>query len=83
MYANIGWFIVNVFLNVVYMVDTIMQFFRAYYDENGVIVYELRRIAKHYVFSGQFFLNLLACFPPMQLILYMLDRKRRGCPRSR
>ena len=43
--------------------DTCMQFFRAYYDGNGVIVYELRRIAKHYVISGQFFLNLLASFP--------------------
>ena len=40
-----------------------MQFFRAYYDENGVIVYELRKIAMHYIFSGSFFINLLAAFP--------------------
>jgi len=74
MYHNIGWFFVNMLLNLVYIADTIMQFFKAYYDKDGRIVYELRKIAKNYFFSINFLLNLIASFP-MQLVIYMLDRK--------
>jgi hypothetical protein len=40
-----------------------MHFFRAYYDVNGILVYELRKIAKNYFFSVGFVLNLIASFP--------------------
>ena len=43
--------------------DMIMRFFRAYYDEDGLLVYELRRIARNYLFSRYFILDLIASFP--------------------
>ncbi|KAL7543046.1 hypothetical protein ACHAXR_012355 [Thalassiosira sp. AJA248-18] len=63
MYHNTGWFAVNVGTNCPPTVDTFMQFFRAYYTEDGLLVYELRRIAKNYLFSRNFVLNLIASFP--------------------
>ena len=59
-------------LEIAALVDTFMQFFRAYYDENGIIVYDLRRISKHYVTSGHFFMNLLAS-APMQVSFVITD----------
>ena len=53
-----------------FIVDTILLFFRAYYNEDGVIVYELRRIARNYVFSGRFFFHLLAS-APLQVRTYI------------
>jgi len=49
-----------------------MQFFRAYYDSDGRIVYELRIIARNYFFSKNFVLDFIASFP-MQLAIYYMD----------
>jgi len=63
MYKSMGWFVVNLLLNVVYIADTVMQFFRAYYDADGRIVYGLRTIARNYFFSRKFILDFIASFP--------------------
>lgn len=44
------------------IVDTFMQFFRAYYDENGFLVFDLRRIRRNYL-RGWFVVNLIASAP--------------------
>ena len=50
-------------LCVVYVVDTFLAFFRAYRDDNGILIYSLSRIRKNYIASGWFIANLLACIP--------------------
>ena len=60
---NLIVFYLPLYLSFHLSVDTILLFFRAYYNEDGVIVYELRRIARNYVFSGRFFVHLLASAP--------------------
>eukprot|EP00984_Skeletonema_dohrnii_P031979 scaffold25271_cov86-Skeletonema_dohrnii-CCMP3373.AAC.2 len=68
-----GWLVVNLIINGIYIIDTFMQFFRAYYDDEGMLVYELKKIARNYGCSRQFILNLISCFPT-QALLYGLDR---------
>jgi len=68
-----GWLVINLIISVIYIIDVFMLFFRAYYDSDGMLVYELKKIAKNYGCSRQFLLNLISCFPT-QAILYSLDR---------
>lgn len=75
MYKIKPWLGFNMFLNMLYIIDTFMYFFRAYYDENGKLVYNLRMIRRKYFFSSYFWLNLVACFPA-QAILYATFRVR-------
>mmetsp|Transcript_494 Transcript_494/g.632 ORF Transcript_494/g.632 Transcript_494/m.632 type:complete len:564 (+) Transcript_494:215-1906(+) len=73
MLHQMGWLVVNFVINALYIIDTFMQFFRAYHDDEGMLVYELKKIARNYGCSGQFILNLLSCFPSQGLI-YGMDR---------
>lgn len=68
-----GWLVVNLIINGIYIIDTFIQFFRAYYDDEGMLVYELKKIARNYGCSRQFILNLISCFPT-QALLYGPDR---------
>ena len=77
MYKIGAWNAFNIFLNAIYIVDTFMQFFRAYYDDDGKLVYNLRTIRRNYFFSSYFWLNLVACFPS-QAILYSIYRAHGG-----
>ena len=72
LYIHPGWFGFNMLLNMIYVTDTFMHFFRAYYDDDGKLVYNLRTIQRNYFFSAQFWLNLLACFPAQAIIYSML-----------
>lgn len=49
-------------------VDTFLQFFRAYYDDKGYLIYNLSTIRRNYLKSGWFFLNLLSSIPTSLLI---------------
>lgn len=71
---QMGWLVINLVINALYIIDTFMQFFRAYHDHEGMLVYELKKIARNYGCSGQFILNLLSCFPTQGLV-YGLDRQ--------
>jgi hypothetical protein len=73
MLHNLGWLIVNLTANVIFIIDMFMHFFRAYYDDEGIIVYDLKKIARNYGLSRQFVLNLISCFPT-QAVIYGLDR---------
>ena len=68
-----GWLWFNLIINLIYIIDAFMLFFRAYYDEEGMLVYELKKIARNYGCSRQFILNFISCFPT-QAVLYGLDR---------
>ena len=68
-----GWFVINLIINVIYIIDMFMQFFRAYYNDEGILEYELKKIARNYLCSRQFLLNLISCFPT-QSLLFGLDR---------
>ena len=67
------WLVFNLIINFIYIIDAIMLFFRAYYDDEGMLVYELKKIARNYMCSRQFILNFISCFPT-QALLYGLDR---------
>jgi hypothetical protein len=49
-------------------VDTFLQFFRAYYDKKGYLIYNLSTIRKTYIRSGWFFFNLLSSIPTSLLV---------------
>ncbi len=53
-------------------VDTIMQFFRAYRDENDNLVYNIRKIAWNY-FTTSFAFNLIASFPSAVSLSYLFS----------
>lgn len=55
-------------MNAVFFIDTILVFFRAYRDENGVLIFSLRTIARRYIRSGWFFVNLLASLPTTSIL---------------
>ena len=50
--------------------DSILWFFRAYKDKNGRTIFSLRSIARRYVTSGWFFVNLLACTPTVLIVYF-------------
>jgi hypothetical protein len=62
-FTNLPFFGVVVSMNAVFFIDTFMVFFRAYRDENGQLIFNLRTIARRYIRSGWFFVNLLASVP--------------------
>jgi hypothetical protein len=59
---EVGWFLFDELVDVVFIVDLVLQFFFSFRDDQGVEVTDSRRIAKHYL-GGMFFLNFLACVP--------------------
>lgn len=48
--------------------DTFLNFFRAYYDSKGYLIYNLSTIRRNYITSGWFFINLLSSVPTSLLI---------------
>jgi len=67
-FTNKGFFGFVVSMNAVFFIDTFMVFFRAYRDDNGVLIFSLRTIARRYIRSGWFFVNLLASFPTTSIL---------------
>eukprot|EP00584_Thalassiosira_punctigera_P010985 CAMPEP_0172545316 /NCGR_PEP_ID=MMETSP1067-20121228/15255_1 /TAXON_ID=265564 ORGANISM="Thalassiosira punctigera, Strain Tpunct2005C2" /NCGR_SAMPLE_ID=MMETSP1067 /ASSEMBLY_ACC=CAM_ASM_000444 /LENGTH=538 /DNA_ID=CAMNT_0013332031 /DNA_START=233 /DNA_END=1850 /DNA_ORIENTATION=- len=65
---NQGFLIFICITNSMFVVDTVLAFFRAYRDKNGLIVYSLKTIGRRYISSGWFFINLLASLPASMLI---------------
>ena len=63
------WYMIfNTCLNLCFLIDTFLSFFRAYRDEHGRMVFSLRSIRRHYIRSGWFFVNLLASIPASSLV---------------
>ena len=65
------WFLVMLFIDIVFFMDTILHFFRIYRDsDTGILVINRRKICMHYL-KSDFFLNFLssASFPSVVLRL--------------
>lgn len=73
-FTNKAFFAIVVSMNAIFLIDTFMVFFRAYRDENGVLIFSLRTIARRYIRSGWFFLNLLASFPTTSILYAKLHQ---------
>ena len=59
---NVAVLALNMVLNMIFVVDTFLPFFRAYRDENGLLVFDPRKIRKRYL-KGLFVPNLLSILP--------------------
>lgn len=57
-----GWRVFNEFINIVFGIDIIVIFFTAIYNDDFVLIEDIRTIAGLYV-RGWFLLDLLAIFP--------------------
>ena len=55
-------FFVDVFADIIFVLDLLLNFRTAYVDEHGVMEERPRVIAKHYM-RGWFFLDALSCMP--------------------
>lgn len=60
-------------LDVVFVMDTILNGYRAYRLENGrgALVVDLAKIQHHYLYSRAFFIDVLACIP-FDIIVHVL-----------
>lgn len=67
-FTNTAFQYFNGLVNLIFMVDTFLAFFRAYYDKSGRLVYSLKTIRKNYIRSGWFFINVLASLPTSSII---------------
>ncbi len=56
------WFVLNMVVYAFFIVDTILYFFRAYYDYIQRLVCSHSLIIYNYI-TGWFFVDLIACFP--------------------
>ena len=56
------WFIIDTVIDFSFLVDIIINFTSAYYDDEGNLVNENKKIAKKYATSW-FFVDLVASFP--------------------
>lgn len=68
--ADSFWFICDVFSDVVYLLDIGVQF-RTGYLEQGLMVYDCKKLARHYICSRAFFLDC-ASLIPLDLLQYNL-----------
>jgi hypothetical protein len=72
--TDLWWFIVNVIVNTFFLVDTFLYFWRAYRDEEGRLVFNLRRIRRRYL-KTYFIPNLLGNFPSTILFYFTVRYK--------
>lgn len=72
---NTGWFVIDTIIDFGFIADIFVNFFSAYYDDDGNLVTENRRIAKKYL-TTWFFVDLVASFP-INLIQWGMESKSR------
>ncbi|XP_075219430.1 uncharacterized protein LOC142323540 [Lycorma delicatula] len=68
--ADSFWFVCDVFSDVVYFMDIGVQF-RTGYLEQGLMVYDCKKLARHYICSRAFFLDC-ASLTPLDLLQFNL-----------
>ncbi len=62
------WFTLDAICDAIYLADIVIQF-RTGYLENGLVVYDSRKLARNYCWSRSFCLDLL-CLTPLDLLQY-------------
>ena len=65
--AGVGWEVMSYFMDACFIADIVVQF-RTGFMQEGTLVMNPRTIARKYVTSGWFFLDLLAGFPVLLII---------------
>ena len=60
--ATIGWMIIGYIIDLLFTADLILNFFFAYYDKNGELVYNRKKIAYRYLLSW-FIIDFIAIIP--------------------
>ena len=68
--VNWAFFGVATIIQLVYMIDTCINFARAVYDKKGMLVYEPHRVRWLYLRSW-FIVDFLSCFPGAHIIRFM------------
>ena len=61
-YDSIPWLAVDGFVDFLFLIDLILNFFFAFYDDDEELIYDRRRIAKKYLCSW-FIIDLVAIMP--------------------
>lgn len=54
---------VDVLMMICYILDIIQSFITTYLDKNGEEVWDLKIIAKHYIYGGRFIIDILSTIP--------------------
>ncbi|KAL3803751.1 hypothetical protein ACHAW5_004602 [Stephanodiscus triporus] len=73
--VSLGVWIFTITLNIGFFVDSFLPFFRPYRDKHGRLVTSLKKIRRHYIRSGLFFINLLASLPGSETFGYMTAQR--------
>ncbi|GBG31745.1 Potassium voltage-gated channel subfamily H member 1 [Hondaea fermentalgiana] len=72
-----GWaFLVFTFINIIFIIDVALNFYRVYFDAQGRPVISRKRIQLHYL-RGWFFIDVLACLP-VDIIYRFVDTNIGG-----
>ena len=68
----IGWIVVDSIIDILFLIDLILNFFYAYYDENEELVIDRKKIAIKYLKSW-FIIDIIAILP----INYMIPNQSK------
>eukprot|EP01052_Picozoa_sp_SAG31_P008812 SAG31_NODE_451_length_15511_cov_77.547301_6_plen_520_part_00 len=71
-----GWFF-DVFVDIYFLADLVLNFFTAFYDDKGVREFRLGKIAANYL-RGWFLIDLLSCLPVNYIILLVKHLNKAG-----
>lgn len=75
-----AWFAINVTINVIFFIDTWLYFYRAYYNKQGIMVINPKKIKSHYL-KTMFWPNLISNFPST-IIYFILFRYLNNTPQA-
>jgi hypothetical protein len=64
---DIIWFVIDSFVDSVFGIDMVLNFFMAYYNEHDEIVDNRKKVACHY-FKGWFIIDITSIFPVSQIM---------------
>ena len=71
--GKIVWFVFDYLCDFIYILDIVVHL-RTAYLENGLLVFDSRKLARHYIKSWQFVVDLLSLLPTD--LFYLLDPNR-------
>ena len=59
---------IDLFVDTVFTIDIILGFMQSYVDQvSGDEIFDPKKVAKHYVFQGSFFVDVMSTFPFTQI----------------
>ena len=72
-------FAIDVCVDVYFIVDTVTAFFRAYYDDDGMLQYRpMSKLARRYGCSRWFAIDFAGCLPVNYIVLFMNEGETSG-----